>query len=145
MGTNDLAELGSEGFQSDRARSRPSHYFFPSLSIRQRLPLMMAILLSGIIVASTWASYIGVRDSALEVGRERLTHLTEQLAGILQQSSVTLIGKPCPVANDPAIRSYLQVPSDRTRPAAVTLLRQLTDQQDPSSTQIELWNADHSF
>jgi signal transduction histidine kinase len=106
---------------------------------------MMAILLSAIIVASTWASYAGVRDSALEVGRERLTHLTEQLAGLLQQSSATLIAKTYTVANDPAIRAYLQVPSDTTRTVAVTLLRQLTDQQDPTSTQVELWNADHSF
>jgi len=105
----------------------------------------MAILLSGIIVASTWASYRGVRDSALEVGRERLTHLTEQLAGLLQQSSVILAGKTYAVANDPAMQAFLRSPSDTTRPAVAALLQQFTAPQDPNSLQVEIWKADHSF
>src|ERR1700694_1107656 len=63
--------------QGDLGRSRSSHHFLPGLSIRHRLPLMIAILLGGVMVVSSWASYRGVRDSAIEVGRERLTHLTE--------------------------------------------------------------------
>jgi hypothetical protein len=106
---------------------------------------MMALLLAGIIVASTWASYLGVEDSALEIGRERLTHLTEQLAGLLQQSSATLTGKTYTVANDAAIRDYLRSPSATARPAAVTLLQQFTPPQDSNSIQVELWNADRSF
>jgi len=102
MSTNELPERESPNFQDDRAQPSPSRSFFPSLSIRHRLPLMMAILLCGIIVASTWASYRGVRDSALEVGRERLTHLTEQLADLLQRSSVALTTKAYTAANDPA-------------------------------------------
>lgn len=105
----------------------------------------MAVLLGGIIVASTWASYRGVRESALEIGRERLSHLTEQLGGLLQKSSVTLTGKTHTVANDPAIRAYLRFPSNTTRSAAVALLQQFTEPQDPNSIQVELWTADRSF
>ena len=38
-----------------------------NLSIKHRLPLLIGILLLGIITASTWASYRGVRESALAV------------------------------------------------------------------------------
>src|SRR5258706_3578025 len=101
--------------QGDLVRSRSSHHFLPGLPIRHRLPLMIAILLSSVMVVSSWASYRGVRDSAIEVGRERLTHLTEQLAGLLQQSSVALTGKAYTVANDTAIRDYVRSPSINTR------------------------------
>src|SRR5260370_24048784 len=135
----------SPNAQDDRVPTRSSPSFFPSLSIRHRLPLMMAILLSGIIVAYTWASYRVVRDSALEVGRERLTHLTEQLAGLLQQSSVILAGKTYAVANDPAMQAFLRSPSDTTRPAVAALLQQFTAPQDPNSLQVEIWKADRSI
>jgi signal transduction histidine kinase len=145
MSTNELPSQGLPDLQDDEAHARTSRAFFSSLSIRHRLPLMMAVLLSGIIVASTWASYRGVKESALEVGRERLTHLTEQLTGLLQQSSATLIGKTYTAANDPAIHAYLSSPSDTTRPVAVTALQQFTAPQDPNSLQVEVWNADRSF
>src|SRR6266478_2069481 len=145
MSTNELPSQGLPDLQDDEAHARPSRAFFSSLSIRHRLPLMMAVLLSGIIVASTWASYRGVKESALEVGRERLTHLTEQLTSLLQQSSATLIGKTFTAANDPAIHAYLSSPSDTTRPVAVTVLQQFTAPQDPNSLQVEVWNADRSF
>src|SRR6266853_121434 len=122
MSTNEQPGPVSPNSQDDRASKRLSRFFFPSLSIRHRLPLLMAILLGGIIVASTWASYRGVRDSALEVGRERLTHLSEQLAALFQQSSVALTGKTYSVANDPAIHAYLRSPSGTTSPAAAALL-----------------------
>src|SRR5229473_4429122 len=105
MNKSDFNNSGSREIPAERVRSRFLHSLFSRLTIRQRLPLLMAILLGGIIVASTWASYRGVRDSALEVGRERLTHLTEQLAGLLQQSSVTLTGKTYTMANDPAVQA----------------------------------------
>src|SRR6266478_4878892 len=108
MSTSELPGPGSLDSQEGRAQASPSRFLFPSLSIRHRLPLMMAILLSGIIIASTWASYRGVRDSALEVGRERLAHLTEQLVALFQQSSVALTAKTYMVANDPAIHEYLR-------------------------------------
>src|ERR1700732_1790629 len=137
---------GAQSLESldERARGRPSHYFFPGLSIRHRLPLMIAILLCGVMVASTWASYRGVRDSSLEVGRERLVHLTEQLVGLLQQQSATLTGKTYTVANDPAILAYLLSPSAIKRPSVTTLLQQFTDPQDINSIQVELWNADRA-
>jgi signal transduction histidine kinase len=119
--------------------------FFSGLSIRHRLPLLMATLLGGVIVASTWASYSGVKESALELGRERLLNLTQQLATLSQQSVAALLTKTETVASDPAIRAYLHAPSSDSRPSVLAVLQQFAPQQDPSSLQVELWNANHSL
>ena len=51
---------------------QPAQLLFSRLSLRQRLPLLIGTLLLGIIIASIWASYSGVKDSALKAGHERL-------------------------------------------------------------------------
>src|ERR1051325_7051384 len=126
-------------------QSRGRHFFVPSLSITQRLPLLMAMLLLGGIVACIFASYRGVKQSALEVGRARLANLTQQLAGMLAQSSGKLNDKTLAVANDPAVRSYLRSASPATRTGAIDALKQFSAPQDPNSLQVELWTADHSL
>jgi signal transduction histidine kinase len=117
---------------------------FGGLSIRHRLPLLMAVLLFGVVGASTWASYRGVKESALEVGRERLLNLTQQLASLLQQSSAALTTKTLTVANDPAVSTFVRSPSGTTRPGASAALQQFMPPQDPNSLQVEIWNADKS-
>src|SRR5437879_12590362 len=92
-----------------------------SLSIRHRLPLLIGTLLLGIITASTWASYRGVKESALELGRERLQNLTQQLATLSQQSAVALLSKTYTAANDPAVRDFLKSPSPATRPGEAAI------------------------
>ncbi len=138
-----LTESWESATDQSRARSRRS--LFPSLSITQRLTLLMAILLLGIIVACTFASYRGVKQSALEVGRERLLNLTQQFASLLAQSSVKLNDKTLAVANDSAVRSFLRSDSPATRTEAIGALKQFSAPQDPNSLQIELWTADHSL
>jgi len=129
--------------QQSRARIRRS--FFPSLSITQRLTLLMTMLLLGVIVACTFASYRGIKQSALEVGRERLLNLTQQLASMLAQSSVKLNDKTFAVANDPAVRLFLRSAAPATRTGAIGALKQFSAPQDPNSLQVELWTADHSL
>jgi signal transduction histidine kinase len=141
------AEFGeSEALRIPAERPRFGFFaFFSGLSIRQRLPLLMATLLGGVIVASTWASYSGVKESALELGRERLLNLTQQLATLSQQSVPIMLTKTETAASDPAIRAYLRATSSDARPAALAVLQQFAPQQDPSSLQVELWNENHSL
>jgi len=129
---------------AEQLSRQPFRAIFGGLSIRHRLPLLIAVLLFGVIAASTWASYRGVKDSALDVGRERLINLTQQLASLLQQSSGTLAGKTFTAANDPAIRAFVRSPSDTTRPAAAAVLQQFTAPQDLNSLQLEIWDAHNS-
>ncbi len=124
---------------------RPSRFSVSNLSIKHRLPLLIGTLLLAVITASTWASYHGVKESALEVGRERLQNLTKQLANLSQQSTGILLTKTLTTTNDPAIRAFLQSPSDVTRSTASGVLQQFVGPQDPNSVQVELWNTNHSL
>src|SRR6267378_969022 len=122
---------------------RPSRFSISVISIKHRLPLLIGALLLGIIVAATWASYSGVKESALDVGRERLQNLTKQLAILFQQSNNSLLAKSFTTANDPAIRALLRSPSPATRSGASVILQQLKAPQDENSLQIELWDTNH--
>src|SRR3989442_10768515 len=129
---------------AERPRVRPAHFSLSRLSVKQRLPLLIGALLLGVIVASTWASYRGVRDSALEVGQERLERITQQLAGLFQQSTSNTTNKTLTAANDPAIQAYLRSPATTSRPGVEAVLQQFMSPQDPNCLRVELWNANRS-
>ncbi len=120
-------------------RRRP-RFSLANLPLKHRLPLLIGTLLLGIITVSIWTSYSGVKESALEVGSERLRSLTRQLANQTQQSLPIVLNRTFTVANDPAVRTFLRAPSPSTRPAAVSILQQFAPVQDPGSSQVELWN-----
>jgi hypothetical protein len=125
--------------------ARRDRFSLANLSIKHRLPLLIGLPLSVIIVISTWAAYRGVRASVLAVGRERLLRQTEQLANLSQQSFVIQGRRTFSAANDSALQAYLRAPSPATRPGAVANLEQFTGPQDPNGIQVELWSADHTL
>src|SRR5258706_8712368 len=130
---------------AELAGLRPTRFSLARLPIRQRLPLLMGILLLATIIASTWVSYRAVKDSALEAGGERLRLVTQQLAAMFQQSGGNVTGKTLTVANDPAIRAYLRSPLPGSRPGVVAVLQQFASPQEPGGLRVELRNADHSL
>ena len=112
-----------------------------NISIKYRLPILIGALLAGIIVACSWASYRAVRASALDVGRERLQNLTQQLSSLLQQSANSISTKTASVANDQLIRSFVRSPETGSQVEVQKLLQQFAAPQDASSVRVELWNA----
>src|SRR6266403_2299101 len=136
---------GSPKTKMDRVSSWRDRFSLSNLPIRHRLPLLIGTLLFGIITLSIFASYRGVRESALEVGRERLRSRTQQLANQTQQSLPIFLNRTFTAAKDPAVRAFLRAPSADTRPAALSILQQFGPIQDPSSAQVELWNATGSL
>jgi len=124
---------------------QPSRFLISTISIKHRLPLLIGALLLGVILTSTWTSYSGVKESALDVGRERLQNLTKQLASLFQQSNSLMLTKTFTAANEPAIKAFLQSPSQATRSGASVSLRQLESPQDKNNLQIELWNTSRSL
>lgn len=138
--------MNSNPQPNDRFAFRTFRRLSPSnLSIKHRLPLLMCSLLFVVLAASTWASYQGVRGSALEVGRERLLILTQQLAGMFHQSSNNLTTKTLAVANEPAVRAYLDSPSTTSRSSAVEVLQQFAPPKDSSSLAVELWSVNQTL
>jgi len=123
------------------SQTRRSGFPLSNLPIKHRLPLIIGAILLSIILISIWASYRAVKEAALEVGRQRLSSLTQQLALQIQQSVPLILGRTYTVANDTAIRAFLQSPSSLTRAGAVAALQEFSSIKDPNSLQVELWNA----
>ena len=85
-----------------------SRFLFPSLSIEQRLSLLLCMLiLCGILVFSC-VSYLGVRKAAVEAGRERLYTLTKQLSLIFQQSTNNMATATQTTPNNVPVKKYLR-------------------------------------
>lgn len=126
-----------------RSSVRPAWFYFSNLSIEHRLPLLIGSLLLCIIIASIWASYRVVKEAALEVGSQRLMSLTQQLATLLQQSSVDLLNKTSIAGNDQATLAFLQSPSAATRNNVSAFLVKFVPPHDNNSLQVELWDANH--
>src|ERR1044071_10264177 len=120
-----------------------SRWSLSNISFKYRLPILIGTLLAAIILACNWASYRAVKASALDVGRERLQNLTQQLSTLLQQSAANILTKTASVANEPTIRDFVKSPET---PADVQkLLQQFTAPQDANSIRAELWNAQGSL
>ena len=113
-----------------------------NISFKYRLPLLIGTLLALILVACDWASYRAVRASAVDVGRERLQNLTQQLSALLQQSANTISNKTASVANEAAVRTFVKSSGSESRAEVDKLLQQFLAPQDPNSLRVELWSTD---
>jgi Bacteriophytochrome (light-regulated signal transduction histidine kinase) len=71
----------------NRLQAGKHRVHFPRLSIQHRLTLLICALLLVVIIAVTWVSYIGMKNSAMEAGTSRLLTLSEQLSTMFQQSA----------------------------------------------------------
>jgi signal transduction histidine kinase len=120
--------------------SRASGFALFNLSIKRRLPLFIGLLLSGMLAVSTWAAYRGMKETALEAGRERLRLLTQQLASMFQQSFTNVSNRTATAANDAVMRGYLLAPATRPQAEMPAVLRPFIPPQDTSSLRVELWN-----
>ncbi len=145
-GADQAALCNRAGQPQDRQdRQPPARFSLSRLSIKLRLPLLIGTLLLGVIIATTWIAYREVRASALEVGHERLRHVTQQLASLLQQSASNNTGKTFAVANQPLIRTSLGSSRTGPRPEVEAVLQQFLPPQDQNGLRVELWDASHSL
>ena len=92
---------------SSTSKKRSPSFSVFRLSIQQRLPLLICILLLSVIIAFSWISYISVKKVTREISTERLNTLTEQLSTILSQSAQTLVTGTRNAAKQEAIKNYL--------------------------------------
>jgi signal transduction histidine kinase len=118
-------------------------FLFRNLSIRQRLPLLICILLLALILTFSLVSYIGVKNAALKMGRERLQTLTEQLSSMFGQSAQTITTATHTAATQESFKKYIQSASGRTisDTAAITALQKV--RTDSTWVLVQLLNADH--
>jgi len=111
------------------------------LSIQQRLPLLICVLLLCIIISFGFASYYGVRNASMDMGRERLGALANQLSAILSQSTSTLIATTKKVADNDTIRQCLLDSNADLKQQTASVLKKL--RTDSLATMVELLDADY--
>jgi signal transduction histidine kinase len=93
------------------------------LSMRQKLPLMTGGLLLLLAVALAWAAYAQVRRVVLAAASQRVQAVSQQLGDMLRVQGDQLARRVDTLAQDAALRRYLQAPGERTRRAALAALR----------------------
>jgi signal transduction histidine kinase len=95
---------------------------FRGLSIQQRLPLLICMLLLSVVIAFTVVSYIGVKNAAMRAGRDRLNSLTDQLATVFTQTAHAYIGATRSTALNDSIKACLLTLDPYTCTAAINAL-----------------------
>lgn len=74
-----------------KKKARSGYLGMSGLSLQQRLPLAIFVLLLSIVVIFTCVAYFGVRKAAIHTGEDRLESLTDQLSSMFGQSTQTMI------------------------------------------------------
>src|SRR5438477_3941245 len=108
---------------------------FPSkLSLEWKLPAVIGGLLLLVIVALSSAAYIEARREARAAAGDRLSNVTQQLAGLLSTSGRQLVTRTQAIADKAELRSYLLAPGAKGRPAAIRALRDFGPQPEQIMT-----------
>jgi len=108
------------------------------LSIQQRVPLLICILLICVMVTFSWISYIGVKKASMKSGYDRLNTLTDQLSTMLAQSMQNNITTTRTTANSPEIKQCLQTLEPHTCTEALLQLEKI--RQDTTTVMVQLLN-----
>lgn len=109
------------------------------LTIQQRLPLLICILLLSMMIIFSWISYQGVKNAALKSGRERLLSLTSQLSSMFSQSMQNTLSATRATANQPSIKFFLT--KNLQKDSALLVLEKI--RQDSTSVFVELLDANY--
>jgi len=100
------------------SKKRPPSFSVLRLSIQQRLPLLICILLLSVFIAFSWISNISVKKASREISAERLNTLTEQLSSMFAQSAQGLVVSTRVAAKQEAIKNYF-LPENNSSDTAV--------------------------
>ena len=92
------------------------------MSIQQKLPLLVSGLLLVVIVSYSWASYEAVKSASLDVARQRLLSLTDQLAQLFDQSAKAGEKALRAVASDVAVHDFVASSGRLSQSAALEAL-----------------------
>jgi signal transduction histidine kinase len=93
------------------------------MSIQQKLPLLVSGFLLVVIVLYSWASYEAVRAASLDVARQRLVSLTDQLAQLFDQSTKNEEKALRTLASDTAVDEFVASAGRLSKTAALEALR----------------------
>jgi PAS domain S-box-containing protein len=105
-------------------------YPFFRLTIRQRLPFLITLLMLSIVLVFGIISYLFVRKVTLQVGENRLQTSSQQLSDLLSGNAYNLVTTAHMEANKPAIKAYVLSDGKDSTKAVQEVFREL--QKDTS-------------
>jgi len=106
-------------------------------SLRWRLPFSVCALLVTVLGAFFWITYREVEGVLLQAGRDRARAAAGQIGGMLGRSLRARLDESARIAGDPALRAYLEQPTDETREAARRVLSKVGT---AATRRVEVWN-----
>lgn len=98
---------------------------FTGLSIQQRLPLLVCLLLCSVILTFGFASYYGVKQAAADTGKNRLRMLADNLSTMFTQSSQSLITLMLATTKNEALQKNILSGGTASQNETVSLLNKI--------------------
>lgn len=111
------------------------------LSLQQRLPLLICVLLLIIMVTFSLISYQGVKNAALKSGGERLLSLTSQLGTMFSKSMQNHLTATRTAADQPSVKKFLTSNGAEQKDSALMVLQKI--RQDSISVLVALLNTNY--
>ena len=68
---------------------------------------MVCLLLLGVTIVLSWAAYLQVRNSVIQLAEQHLERVADELSNLMAASGRQLHGRARVLAANPAIRGYL--------------------------------------
>lgn len=118
---------------------KKKRFLFNRLSIQQRLPVLICILLLSAIVIYGFANYYSLKEATLIIGKERLTTLTSQMSASFGQSAQAIEKMENSTAAQSAVIQYLKSGGEEFHAAALDALDKVI--RDSTWVSVELINA----
>jgi len=114
-------------------------FIFKPLSLQQRLPFFICILLTVIILIFSWLSYLGVKDAGMATGSERVTTLVDKLSTMFKGSVDQFATSTAKIANEPATKEFLTSGGEDARLKALSAFNEFL-KKDTTNKAVELLN-----
>jgi signal transduction histidine kinase len=112
---------------------------FQGLSIQQRLPLLICVLLCSVILSFGFASYYSIKKASLEMGKKRLRSLTDQMGSMFTQSSQGLNILMLTTARKDSLKKYILSGGTELQAETLEILNKLrTNRNDSTWVLLEL-------
>lgn len=110
------------------------------LSLRQRLPILICVLILCVVTLFTVISYVSVRRITLNSGRERLHTLSDQLSAMFGQQAQGIFNNYRNFSSQPQVLQFFHQPGEATLAPLSTGLQKLFS--DSAIVLIELIDRD---
>ncbi|HRP56996.1 HAMP domain-containing protein [Agriterribacter sp.] len=110
------------------------------LSLRQRIPLLICLLLCSVVAVFSLMSYLSVRSLGINAGKQRLINLTIQAGNMIEESLRDIVIDTDEAIAENVVLDYLKHGTTASKKATLNLLEQIGG--DGSSVYAELMDND---